>query len=285
MKPIHVIGAQMGMVAAIALVVFGAYAFSHYWGKGSAQLQRQTYQDQDQDGLTDKMESLYHTNPTQADTDGDGTNDGDEIAAGRNPLLAGDDAVKPPTGNEVSDSSSYTDQYLATLPESVSRDQVINKDALDSFVSSHRGELIPSVEPDSITVSNETGAAAVKQYFLDISSVSNASIISVTSADIEAAFQLDFQQQDPEIMKKLIAALEQNIAVYEQTPVPSDVRDIHERLLALNYALLNNVKLLHGMSRDFVGGLIAARNLHDLGAPLSQLSQDMAQAKMQYGVY
>lgn len=43
--------------------------------------------DTDNDGLTDKVEKMLHTDPYNPDTDGDGTSDGDEIKAGRNPLI------------------------------------------------------------------------------------------------------------------------------------------------------------------------------------------------------
>jgi len=45
--------------------------------------------DSDQDGLSDKMETLYGTDPNNPDTDGDGFSDGDEVARGYDPLLRG----------------------------------------------------------------------------------------------------------------------------------------------------------------------------------------------------
>lgn len=46
--------------------------------------------DTDGDGLTDKEEAVkYHTDPSQKDTDGDGYSDGDEIRTGYNPLGEG----------------------------------------------------------------------------------------------------------------------------------------------------------------------------------------------------
>lgn len=43
--------------------------------------------DTDNDGLTDKVEKMLHSDPYNSDTDGDGTNDGNEIKDGRNPLM------------------------------------------------------------------------------------------------------------------------------------------------------------------------------------------------------
>ena len=46
--------------------------------------------DTDMDGLKDKDEFLYGTNPNNKDSDGDGVWDGREVQAGMNPALAGD---------------------------------------------------------------------------------------------------------------------------------------------------------------------------------------------------
>lgn len=45
--------------------------------------------DSDSDGLTDKQEALYGTDPKKPDTDGDGYTDGQEVQSGYNPLGPG----------------------------------------------------------------------------------------------------------------------------------------------------------------------------------------------------
>ncbi|KKR21815.1 MAG: hypothetical protein UT48_C0003G0023 [Parcubacteria group bacterium GW2011_GWE2_39_37] len=58
--------------------------------------------DSDRDGLLDKEELVWGTDPFNPDTDGDGMNDGDEIKAGRNPLGKGrlKDLFIPHPGND-----------------------------------------------------------------------------------------------------------------------------------------------------------------------------------------
>lgn len=49
--------------------------------------------DQDGDGLTDRMELNFRSDLTNADTDGDGFSDGEEIAGGYDPLRGGKSAL------------------------------------------------------------------------------------------------------------------------------------------------------------------------------------------------
>lgn len=57
--------------------------------------------DTDGDGLSDKEEAYYGTDPNNPDTDGDGMSDGDEVKRGRNPLGPGllKDYFIPHSGN------------------------------------------------------------------------------------------------------------------------------------------------------------------------------------------
>ncbi len=52
----------------------------------SAPIARAEELDTDRDGLSDRLEALFHTDPDKADTDGDGYPDGLEVAAGYSPL-------------------------------------------------------------------------------------------------------------------------------------------------------------------------------------------------------
>ncbi|PIT93937.1 hypothetical protein COU00_01735 [Candidatus Falkowbacteria bacterium CG10_big_fil_rev_8_21_14_0_10_43_11] len=56
------------------------------YAAGNAKLE---INDADGDGLTDKMELNFHTNPVNPDTDGDGFSDGDEINNGYDPAKSG----------------------------------------------------------------------------------------------------------------------------------------------------------------------------------------------------
>ncbi len=55
--------------------------------------------DTDKDGLTDRDEVYWRTDPTNPDTDGDGFKDGEEVLTGHNPLVKGPGDFLDPTQN------------------------------------------------------------------------------------------------------------------------------------------------------------------------------------------
>lgn len=58
-------------------------------------------QDTDGDGLSDRLEGSYGTNPLVRDTDGDGLSDGSEVNQGTNPLNGDTDGDGLPDGEEI----------------------------------------------------------------------------------------------------------------------------------------------------------------------------------------
>lgn len=55
--------------------------------------------DWDNDGLNNKEESFWGTDPSNSDTDGDGYLDGEEVASGHDPLIPGPDDLLPTDDN------------------------------------------------------------------------------------------------------------------------------------------------------------------------------------------
>lgn len=279
MKWVYLVGLK---IVAIGFIVIAGYMVAQVLVAEPEQ--RTRLHDSDGDGIADSVEGSYGTDPALYDTDGDGSSDGEEVDSGRNPLIAGDDVLRPLAGSQVKAGSSYTQQYLASLPEDTPQNEIINKEKLDAFVASSQELLVPVVTDEQVRVTEVTNTETVSQYFSTISSKKNADIIPVTAQDVEAAFRLDYVNQDPETMKQVIAGLERNIDIYQQAEVPRDIIELHRQLIALNMALLDNTKLLQGMKDDFVGGLIAARNLNTLGPYFKALSEDMERTQTLYGV-
>ncbi|GEM_PF-1943393 len=66
--------------------------------------------DSDHDGLSNRDEAIWNTDPFNPDTDGDGYKDGEEVASGHDPLKPGPNDLLPQNGSNV----NITDQ-VSTL--------------------------------------------------------------------------------------------------------------------------------------------------------------------------
>ncbi len=69
--------------------------------------------DQDKDGLSDRMELNFHTNLLQADTDGDGYSDGNEISNGYDPLTR--EPVQLPKRIEINTGAQELSYFLGNV--------------------------------------------------------------------------------------------------------------------------------------------------------------------------
>lgn len=241
-------------------------------------------EDTDSDGLPDRYESIYRTDPARADTDGDGTTDLAEIEAGSDPTIAGpDDVSKPPTGQQVAGVQTYTQQYLATLPTDASREQILDEARLEAFITLNKGELLPVIPDDQLITTPEAGGAAIERYLNEISSSHNAAIHVVTNEAIEQAL-LQQLQLNEEPMTTIVVQLEQNVAALKKVAAPAEVVQLHRKLVAASQALLDNTRMLQSVDDDFVGGLIASHRIDDLGTVFQEIAQAVTALEQQYNL-
>ena len=91
--------------------------------------------DPDADGLTNKDEFRYNTNPLAADTDGDGLSDGREVTSGFNPLLAsqGNDNDQMKYGNPKRTGSVEKNLFAVNGVEVVSSEGAADQKGLKFF--------------------------------------------------------------------------------------------------------------------------------------------------------
>lgn len=297
MRETNVLGLKVaGITAVLLLVLFGLY-----WG-GRALLLRDgkdksideqagmsladRTRDSDKDGVADLYETIYYqTDPNNPDTDGDGTSDLDEIISGRDPRVPGpNDESKPATGSRVTEVKTYTQQYFAGLPDNVPRNEILNQVRLESFVSNNRGALLPVVTQEMIKTVPGEGKGAVTAYLDNISSTHNEALKGITSADIEAAFRLQTTSQELQPMQDIVAALNSNLEIIKGVTAPTEVAGLHMDLIAASQALRDNVALLSKIKLDFVGGLIAAKNIEDLGDEFQKIARDIETLEEKYGI-
>ena len=292
MNPINRMGWRVvGMTAAVVLVVFGIYWGGHKLlniGReqttpgGSLSLTDRT-RDSDGDGMADLYETaFYNTDPNRVDTDDDGTSDRDEVVAGRDPLIPGpNDVSKPATGEQVAQIETYTEKYLASLPENVPREEILDQVRLEAFVEANKGPLLP---PASIITSSAEGKDVVKAYLDTVSSTHNKELGVVTSADIDAAFRLLINTQDKQPMQGIVNVLQKNVGILQKVTAPNEVSGLHEKMVAATSALQTNSEGLLNIDQDFVGGLIAAKKIEELGNVFQEMATSIMELETKYGL-
>lgn len=290
MQTLNKLGLKVaGLTSLILLVGFGLYSGGKAWRtqSGADRVAKNTDStapaDRDQDGLPDEFEKFYHTNERDTDTDGDGVSDLQEITRGRDPSIAGtQDESRPPTGKNVTALDTHTQRYLATLPEDIAREEILNKDRLEAFVALNRGTLLPAVAEPTVQPTPPS-KENIEAYLNHISSAHNTELSAVTNSDVEKAFTAHLQLQAQEFAS-LITKLERNVLVVKSVAVPSEVVELHKKLVAASQALLTNAQQLQAVDDDFVGGLIAAQNIQDLGPVFSEVAQGVQQLEQKYGI-
>ncbi len=300
MTSLNALGLKVaGLTLGALLVVFGAYwgIRAMFFGTNTplelAQNTTPAYTplpDADSDGIPDKYETIYGTNPQVADTDGDGVADQQEIERGTDPTVAGpNDAVKPKTGEDVlpegqvAGAQTYTQKYLATLPTDAAREDILDQTRLEAFVEVNRGELMTPLPEGTIKTTADSGKEAVATYLDNISASHNKQLHLVTNDTIEAAFTQQLQlNQEP--LNTIVTQLEQNVAVLKTIPAPTEVADMHDKLIRATTALHANVVAVRDIDQDFVGGLIATRNIDELGHIFAEITNSVKELETKYGL-
>lgn len=296
MKEINRLGLQVAGITAVVLAVL----FGLYWGgrmlflkdkeapeseTGEEQLTQQQ-KDSDGDGVADMFEIVYYkTDPNNPDTDGDGTSDLDEIVAGRDPTIAGpNDESKPATGSQVTEVKTFTQRYLASLPDDVAKADILDQAKLAAFVEANKGALLPTITADMIVKTTEEGKKAIAAYLDSVSSAHNDALKEITSADIEAAFRLQVNGQNKQPMSDIVTALTNNVTMLKAVAAPAEAVGTHTKLIAASQALRDNADLLSRVDQDFVGALVAAQNIEDLGTVFKQLADEVKALEGKYGL-
>lgn len=283
-----------GLTTGVLLIVFGIYwgvRLTFFKSDSPPKLAQEEARtglpytppaDADGDGLPDKYEEMYKTDANKADTDGDGVSDREEIEQGRDPTIPGpDDVVKPATGSQVAGSQTFTAQYLATLPTTAAREEILDRTRLEAFVETHRGDLLPALPAETVIRTSDVGAEPVRVYLDMISAAHNKQLHNVSNEAIEAAFGA-MLQLNTEPLNTIVTQLEQNVKVLKIIPAPDEVADMHAKLLRASSALQANVTALRDIDQDFVGGLIATKSIDDLGVIFQEIATSVQELETKY---
>lgn len=292
MNPINALGVKVSALTGTVVVML----LGLYWG-GSYLLRQsdsgeptpaqqaaipEGRTDADGDGLPDQYEAIYRTDQNNADTDGDGTADLAEITAGRDPAVAGvSDTIRPLTGPNVTDRSTYTGQYLSQLPEDAVREQILNQERLEAFITAHKGQLLPSLGPAALVTTTASGKAAIEAYLKNIAASHNPALFAITNSDIEVALTASLRNQ-PQALNDLVSKLEKNASTLQAVAAPAEAVATHQKLVGASQALHTNVRLLQTTPQDFVGGLIASKNIEELGKVFQEVATEIAAIEKKY---
>lgn len=293
MNPVNRLGLKAaGLTLGAVILLYGLYWGATRLWEHFAQPEQQTAgealeapaPDQDGDGLPDAFEAIYRGDPAKADTDDDGTNDFDEIAAGRDPAIAGpEDEVKPELGEDVVDTSTYTGRYLASLPKDLSRDQIMEQNRIEAFIALERGPLLPDLAAGTVKTSAAAGKEAIAAYLGQVSAAHNDQLTAVSNETIQAALET-YLAGNPQELEQIVAQLETNSGILKNVAAPAEVAGLHTQLIQASEALTANTALLVGMREDFVGGLVASKNIDELGGVFAEIARQVQELEAKYEI-
>lgn len=191
------------------------------------------FQDRDQDGLSDKEEISYGTDPENNDTDGDGYSDKVEIESGYDPL-------KPAPGDKIvlesetqvlgvsDEDSNLTDKFLEEIEkyetgEAAALDEIlkngsISDEDLEKIKSSSEGDL-GNVLSDVFEEDFSIGSDGLED---DSFTINEDDIIIIPKPEGET--EEDIKQKEKEQIEKYMSSLLYIMAVNK----PFDLEDIDD---------------------------------------------------------
>jgi len=158
---------------------------------------------------------------------------------------------------------------------------VLNKERLEAFVELNKGELLAALGADDVQTTAASDAEAIATYLSSISSAHNDKIVNVSNDDIEAALGAQLQL-NPSLMDTVVASLTNNITELTTVAAPAEVQQLHTTLLQASIALRDNVVTLRAIDDDFVAGLIASRNIDELGGVFQKIADQVVELEIKY---
>lgn len=231
--------------------------------------------DTDNDGLLDIIEQLYRTDPQKSDTDNDGVSDSEELSAGEDPR------GNAPGATPVPNLGKYTEEYLSAFPDNATREEIFDKTKIGAFVDKKRSAHMFDGAKEAISLSADEGKETVAAYLDTISATHNDAITSVTIEDISKALaQASSGNQDS--IDAIINSLTKNLAIFRSASAPKEAEALHRKLLGTTASLLENTKLLKNIKGDYIGSLIGAKNIEEVGTLFAVVASDIKTLEEKY---
>ncbi|MCL5436106.1 MAG: thrombospondin type 3 repeat-containing protein [Patescibacteria group bacterium] len=183
--------------------------------------------DPDKDGLTNKQEYLFGTNPMVSDTDRDGLSDGAEVAAGTDPT----DSASPVT-SAVQSKPSPVDNFVEEVKNQLSAEGVDSEAEMNNFLKLDQAAVLPTI-PDSDIKLVPDSDASLQEYQLAVSKIIN----EFSSGGIDSAFGQAFSADSLSDAKALSEKFASYLARLRELRVPKSSVETQKNTLIFFGAL------------------------------------------------
>lgn len=239
--------------------------------------------DEDGDGLILEEEEKYGTNSKNPDTDYDGYSDGLEIAAGYDPLAANLSFLKNLTVKEENkgENSVRLSSKVNAMEDTLSATTLVDFEKnLTEFLGSKGDQSQQEnflnfnpekIETSELKIKREANKEIVQAYVNSLGILAFKSLpFSILNEQEMQNYILDFDPNNPNILKNNIKILEDTFISLKNFEVPNDEEIIlwHKKLLSF---LLNIKSLANGWQENkndlygLVNVLEQSKNLTDYG--------------------
>lgn len=194
--------------------------------------------DSDKDGLTDRNEILYGTDPYARDTDGDGFIDGEEVATGHDPRKTDYEGIAGIYGTEENGTPNLTNRFVnQTVANLIGNDGQIDANNLNNktFASIVRATMAdaalssfttPLTDKD-ISISKNNDKKAIEDYLNKVMPIIEESQIGLNTI-IQQLSSITATPFDS------YAFFQQRYADLRAVPVPESWKEIHKRILIIH---------------------------------------------------
>ncbi len=189
--------------------------------------------DSDHDGLPDREEIIYGTDPFNPDTDGDGYKDGEEVMTGHNPLDPNDNPKTRP-GNFGSKEPNLTDSTAnLTVASLIGGDGTLNPSQVKStgvndIISglSAQATILLSINPvqdSDLKIAPDNSQTALDNYVSEVAPIINNEVFNpslltqMVNSDTDLQSAIDSYQQADQALRTM--------------EVPSSWTSVHKDLI------------------------------------------------------